>query len=132
MLDNDGAAGLGHNLPEIEYDDLRELLDALSDKKRSVDESNGKLRAALKGIIDDRGFHAGGFATIRKIDAMSETERADFLRTFNALYTAMKAGKWDQESSDLLSATEAEEKIADAAASPPVEDATKKKGVKKK
>ena len=124
--------GIGHNLGEIEYDDIREILDSLSGKKKAVDEANGKLRQALKEVINDRGFHDQAFAVIRKMDAMSETSRADFLRTFDALYGVMKRGKWDQEGSDLLAKIETEEKTADAAASPPVEDASKKKSVKNK
>ena len=86
----------------IDAAELQTILDDLSDKKRSVSEANGKLRESIKQLIKDSSWHPQALATIRSIDAKSETERADFLRTFKPMFDAMFAAYWEDELSDLL------------------------------
>jgi hypothetical protein len=93
----------GHNSEiGIDIDDLLGVLTELSDKAKGVSESNGKLRASLKSIIEERGWNNKGLAIIRQIDAMSETSRADFLRTFKPMFNAMLEAAWQKEMEDLL------------------------------
>ena len=88
-----------------------EKLDAeiaeLADLKRSVSEKNGTLRNRIKQILEVRGYHPKAMKMVRDIDAMSETERADFLRTFEPMFEAMAAHKWRAEAEDLLAGAEA-------------------------
>ena len=106
MLDQ---PNMGHNeAPDIEFDELQTILDDLAGKARSVSEANGELRAAIKRVIDDKGFHAKALADIRTIDAMSETRRADYLRTYVPLFMAIYKAKWEPEANDLLSEQETE------------------------
>lgn len=100
----------GHNSNvEIDFDELVQFLEDLDDKKRGVDEANGKLRSAIKQILDDQEWHKQGLAVIRSIHAKSETERADFLRTFKPLFAAMCEGVWDSEMKDMLDGMGAED-----------------------
>jgi hypothetical protein len=102
MAKKDVTPGPGHNV-DVGYTDLREILDDLESRKEDVSAATGRLRAALKEIIEDREWHKGALAAIRKIHEMPESSRIDFLRTFDALYQCMKAGRWDAEMKDLLS-----------------------------
>ena len=114
------APAIGHNVIEVDFGDLTELLGSVADTKHTIDEATGKHRNNIKQIVSDREWHKGAFGSILKIDRMSETERAYYLRTFGVLYACMLAGKWQAETADLLAKIETEELIADAAASPPV------------
>jgi hypothetical protein len=87
---------------EVEFDVLEKALEGLADKKRTVSEATGTLRNAIKGVIEEHGWHKGAFADIRKIAGMSETQRADYLRSFEPLFEAMKEFKWDDEQEDLF------------------------------
>lgn len=97
---------------EISFDDLENILSNLSGKKKSVSEATGTLRNALKTHLEQSGIHPKALATIRAIDDMSPTYRADFMRSFRPMLKVMQAQKWDVEQQDLLDAIEGE---ADAA-----------------
>lgn len=101
MKDTNGA-GIGHNI-SISHEELREILDGTKDTQRAVSEANGKHRQGIKTVIEERDWHAKAFGDIRKIDAMSETERADYLRTFKPLFAAMMDAEWEEQLQDLLS-----------------------------
>ena len=73
---------------------LEKYLRELADKKKAVGERNGKLRARLKDILKKEGYHARAMSMIRDIDAMSETELADFMRTFKPMFEAMYEFFW--------------------------------------
>lgn len=104
------TADIGDNSDiEIGYDDLQAILDRLADKKDAVSEATGRLRSEIKEVIETRGFHKGALAVIRKIEDMSETARADFLRTFDPLFEVMYLGKWKEESANLLDQMDGEE-----------------------
>lgn len=106
--------GTGHNSDiSIEFDDLVTLLEEMDDKKKAVDEATGKLRSKLKEILDDQEWHKGGLAHIRKIHSMSETERADFLRTFKPLFSVMLENQWNSELQDMLDGLGNEEERAE-------------------
>lgn len=84
--------------------DLRQTqvwLELLAGLKKAGDESTGKLRAEIKRILDQSGYHAKAFAVLRSIDGMSPTQRADFLRTFKPGFDAFFE-TWDIEGRDLL------------------------------
>ena len=103
--DNTPAAGDNDKLL-IEFPELVAFLDELKQKKKAVDEATGSLRARIKAILEDQGFHPQALAMIRQIEAMSESKRADFLRTFDPMFEAMYEGKWAQENRDLLDGLE--------------------------
>ena len=96
--------------------ELQAILDELADKKRSIAELAGEQRARIKAILSEHDWHKTALSDIRKIDAMSETARADFLRTFVPLFEAMYQGVWKGEMRDMLADLdeEAKEKMADA------------------
>jgi len=98
----DGSVNLSNSQIEVDYDELEQILSSLADKKRTISEASGALRSAIKAVIDDHGWHKGALATIRRIDDMSETARADFLRSFAPLYEAMQEYKWRDELDDLF------------------------------
>lgn len=98
----DTEAGIGHNSLDVEYNDLSEALRELANLKHEVSEANGELRSAIKAYLDKYGWNKKALAVIRDIAAMSETARKDFLLTFDAMYSAMKAEEWDGEVADLF------------------------------
>lgn len=87
---------------DIDYGELQEILNELEDKKDTVSEATGALRSRIKAVVDETGWHKGALAKIREIDAMSETARADFLRTFEPMFDAMVSQKWRDEMQDLF------------------------------
>jgi hypothetical protein len=89
---------------EIDAGELQQLLDELEGKKKAVAEATGSLRGRLKEILDDTGWHKGALQAIRQIASMSETRRADFLRTFEPMFDALMEHGWRQEMVDLLDA----------------------------
>ena len=74
----------------------------LQDMKTTIGEATGSLRSHLKGILDKKGYHSKALAICRDLDAMSETKRADVLRTLNPMMAAMRQQKWDAESVDMV------------------------------
>jgi len=99
----------GHNSNvELDIDELLSFLNELDDKKLTVNEANGTLRSRIKEILGERDWNKGAFADIRKIHAMSETARADYLRTFSVLFDGMMSEFWETEMRDLLDQLEAE------------------------
>lgn len=96
---------IGHNNPTIDISakDLLELIREVGDMKDTVTEATGKVGARVKEIVKDNEWHKGAFGLIRKIEAMSQTERNDFLRTFDALYEILMENAWRTELDDLLS-----------------------------
>lgn len=105
----DGSQPISNSEVLIDYDSLEGILSGLSDKKRSVSEASGALRSAIKEVIEEHGWHKGALATIRKIDDMSETARADFLRSFAPMFAAMSEFKWNDELEDLFGGDEGDE-----------------------
>lgn len=97
---------MGHNSGDdadaVDLNDLLKVLGECRDKQKTVSEATGALRVHRKGIIEDREWHKGAFAEVLKIDNLSETARADYLRTFDLLYRAMFAGQWAEEMRDML------------------------------
>lgn len=98
-------AEIGHNNPDttISYADLRAILDDVDSTGKAVTEANGTHRSNIKTILEDREWNKTAFADIRKIDNMSETKRADYLRTLQPLLQIMLDAKWTGELDDLLS-----------------------------
>lgn len=90
------------NAFDVGYVDLKEDLRVLTDLMKDVGESTGTLRSNLKHILETRGYHKKAMAIIRDIDAMSETGRADVLRTLLPMMSAMNEGKWADEGKDML------------------------------
>ena len=105
---SDTAPGIGDNIKSFEdaagisAKDLQAILVDLDGFKKSVSEATGRLNAKLKFYIEDQEWHKGAVSMLRKIDALSPKERADFLRTFDNKYNLLKVCKWDAESKDML------------------------------
>lgn len=103
------------HIPEIDgkpvdYDQLQKDLDVLAQKQKSISEATGDLRAAIKNVLDTRGYHKGALSVIRQIDAMSDAKLADFLRTFEPLFDVMLSKKWrDKAQNDMFDEGDGEE-----------------------
>lgn len=97
----------------VDPKDLIEDLSNLSNLKDGVSEATGELRSQIKQILDSRGYHKKALAMIRDLDAMSETKRADVLRTFLPMLNAMRDAKWDSEMKDMLDKLDDEEEEAE-------------------
>ncbi len=92
----------------VDFSELNKILEELVDKKLSASELSGVLRSRIKEILTDTGWHKGALAQIRSIDAMSETGRVDFLRTFEPMFEVMMQNAWRSEMDDLLAQLEDE------------------------
>lgn len=91
-----------NDTPIINYDDLNNDIDELSGMAKAVSEANGALRSRLNTILETRGYNKKALAIMRQIDGMSETGRADFLRTFEPMLEAMLECKWRAAMADML------------------------------
>lgn len=87
---------------EVDFSDLEQFLEDMANKKKTVSEAAGSLRSHLKGVLEETGWHKKAAAMIRDIDAMSETARADFLRTFEPMFDVMMGKKWRDEAMDIF------------------------------
>lgn len=97
------SASIGDNSNlDVDYKDLQAYLDELKDKAHGVAEATSSLRTRIKSIIEEKGYHKGALGMIRQIENMSQTARADFLRTFEPMFDAMVENKWRAESDDML------------------------------
>lgn len=79
---------------QSEINELKELAKASSEK-------SGDLGARKTAISERKGYDKAALGTILKVDSMSETNRADFLRTFSPMFEAMRGG-WEAEGKDML------------------------------
>ncbi|MEL6102931.1 MAG: hypothetical protein AAFR68_16670, partial [Pseudomonadota bacterium] len=70
----------------VTYNELTDALTEIANTKTEVNEANGTHRSNIKKILDDHGWNKKALAQIRAIEDMSQTQRMDFLRTFNAMY----------------------------------------------
>ena len=86
---------------------LQGEIDQLNQLKKAVDERNGKLRAKIKLILETKGYHSQALAIVRKIDKMSETEMADFMRSFKPMFDELYEAYWKvYVATDLLASVE--------------------------
>lgn len=85
---------------------LAELLkiDNANDEKNSV---MGDLRSTIKSVLDASGYHKTALATIRTINDMPATKKADFLRTFEPMFEAMSP-TWRKQCQDMLDKAKAD------------------------
>ena len=74
----------------------------LADMKTTIGEATGALRSGIKALLEKKGYHSKALAICRDIDAMSETKRADVMRTLIPMMAAMREQKWDAEIKDML------------------------------
>ncbi|MBM2293806.1 hypothetical protein JQX09_17905 [Sulfitobacter pseudonitzschiae] len=88
---------------DIDYAELSAFIEEMQNKQKTVSEATGSLRSHLKASLDKTGWHKGAAAMIRQIDGMSETSRADFLRTFEPMFDVMISKKWRDEQQDIFS-----------------------------
>lgn len=104
------TSAIGHNSKvEISFVELKTILTDLEDTQQTITEATGRHRQKIKEILEDQKWNKSALATIRKINGQSETERADFLRTFDALYRVMMEAVWMGELDDLLSDMESDD-----------------------
>lgn len=87
---------------DVEYSDLEVFIADMADKQKAISEATGSLRSHLKGVLDQTGWHKRAAGMIREIDGMSETQRADFLRTFEPMFDVMISKKWRDEMTDMF------------------------------
>lgn len=98
----DGAKLGDNSLLDIDRNEVEQYLEELANKKRGIDEKTGELRARIKEVIESTGWNKKALSDIRKIDAMSDTARADYLRTFLPMLDVMDAAHWKDERVDML------------------------------
>lgn len=96
----------GTNQFDVDGKELIAEIVELADMKTTIGEATGSLRSHLKGILDKKGYHAHALAICRGLDAMSDTKRADVLRTLNPMMAAMRQQKWDAASADMVDGIE--------------------------
>ena len=82
---------------EVDTDALIGHLSDLAQSKKAISEKSGELSKQLERINETEGYEAQAMAMIRKIDAMSETKRADCLRTFVPMFEGMLLAKWSDD-----------------------------------
>ena len=95
-------ASLSNSKVEVNETKFLELCAALSQHQGNITSATGKLRAELKEYLKETGHHKGAVGDIRKIDNMTETARADYLRTFMPYLEAMLAKRWKKQQPDFL------------------------------
>ena len=86
----------------LSFDAFGAVLAELEDKSKPISEATGALRSAIKAHLDQHGWHKSALAQIRSISAMSTTKRADFLRTFKAMFDLMMDHQWSAEMTDMI------------------------------
>lgn len=101
MADKPQEIGSNSDL-DIEFTEVEDFLSDMNDKQKAVSEATGSLRSHLKSILGNTGWHKRAAGMIREIDGMSETSRADFLRTFEPMMEVMVVKKWRDEASDIF------------------------------
>lgn len=102
----DGTGNLSNTVENIDPEELQAILAGLANDQNTISEATGTLRANLKQVLDDKGWNKVALSMIRKIDAKSETARADMLRTFVPMFDAMMKTKWRAEMNDLIDGAE--------------------------
>lgn len=100
----------------VDAGELQAEINELKQLQKSSSEKSGDLGARKTAIAERKGYHKAALNMILKIDAMSETNREDYLRTFVPMFEAMNTG-WQGESNDMLDALD-----ADTAPEPTPED----------
>lgn len=86
----------------VDYAECQGFVDELSKLKKGVSEANGEMRNRLKQILEEGSFNAKAMAIIRELDGMSDSKRADVLRSFKPLFLAFWENKWSEAQADLL------------------------------
>lgn len=86
----------------LTYGEFTTILSELSNKATSIAEATGTLRSAIKGHLDAKGWHKQALGLVRTVDDMSDTKRADFLRTFLPMLDMMMERKWRNAMADLI------------------------------
>lgn len=89
----------------VDAQKLRSDLDKVHNKKRASSESSSALGQLRKSTVEGLGCHKDAFASIEKIDAKSEEDRADYLRSFIPMFEAMLPD-WQEEMADMLDGLE--------------------------
>ena len=69
--------------------ELQADLNKLKELKKASSEKSGDLGAHKTALVDRQGYHKAALDMCLKIDTMSETNQADFLRTFRPMFAAM-------------------------------------------
>ena len=86
----------------LTFTEFTTILAELNNKATSISEATGTLRSAIKGHLDQKGWHKQALGLVRTIDDMSDTKRADFLRTFLPMFDMMMDRKWRKAMVDLI------------------------------
>lgn len=73
----------------VDPNELRADLQSLKDLAKASSEKAGDLGAQKTALVDRKGYHKVALGMCLKIDTMSETNQADFLRTFRPMFEAM-------------------------------------------
>lgn len=98
----DGATLKNDDLLDIDRAELEEAISELADGKLAVSEATNALRSQIKTTLETTGWNKDALAIIRRIAAMSETKRADCLRTLLPMMDVMDAAIWADERADML------------------------------
>lgn len=85
---------------------LSGVLNELANLKKTVGEAAGSLRQRLNQILENTTWNKRALAHIREIQDMSDTKRADYLRSFEPMFDAMMEHEWRDTMDDLFSGEE--------------------------
>lgn len=80
----------------------------LSNLQKAIKEMTGKKGSRVKTILEVEDWNRKGMSDIITIMNMSESARADFLRTFHPLFMILYKEEWESEMHDLLTQLEKE------------------------
>lgn len=101
--------GPGHNGDQdTDFNELNGFIVELADMKQDITAATAKLRTRLKAILETKKWNKSAVAEIRKVANMTQTARADYLRTFKILFAIMCHEKWDNDLRDMIDQLEDE------------------------
>jgi hypothetical protein len=92
---------------EIDIDKFLGQLGDIDGAKDEVTSAAGNLRATIKAVLEEGGYHKAALAMIRNINDMPTTKKADCLRTVTPMFEAMRP-IWEKQVQDMLDKADAE------------------------
>jgi len=89
----------------VDTQKLRSALDRIHTKATSSSESSSTLGQQRKQEVESLGCHKVALSLIERIDRMSPDTKADFLRSFSPMFSALLP-QWEGEFKDMVDKAE--------------------------
>lgn len=86
---------------ELDLQKLRSELDSIHQKATASSESSSTLGQRRKQAVEALGCHKDAMSAIEKIDRMSPDKKADFLRSFEPMFSGLLP-QWKDQYQDML------------------------------